>query len=312
MAAPTSTPPLSQTLLSKLACPHCRHSLDVIEDNDGAEGHESAPGRTTLPALRCTACGRRFPIQEGIPLLFPEERPADWAATQKALYDGIAPHYDGSIPAHVAAHYLAKRVDLVAGLASAAAAVLDVGCGTGTLATAIGSAGYDVYGLDASTGMLAQLAVPAPSGAGRGQPVAGFGERLPFADGAFDLAITVATLHHITDPGRIAATIGEMCRVTRPGGHVVIWDHNPKNPYWPLLMKRVPQDTGEERLVPLEEIVADLRAAGVTTMRAHRSGLVPDFTPPALLGLARAVERVFEATPGLNIFCAHNVVIAYR
>ncbi|MDQ3701837.1 MAG: methyltransferase domain-containing protein [Chloroflexota bacterium] len=312
MAAPTSAPLLSQTLLSKLACPHCRHSLELKEDRDGGEGHDATPGRTGSPALRCSACGRRFPIQDGIPLLFPEERPADWAATQKALYDGIAPHYDGSIPAHVAAHYLTKRVDVVTGLAPHGAAVLDVGCGTGTLARAIALAGYDVYGLDASTGMLAQLAVATTSGAGRGQPVAGFGERLPFADGAFDLAITVATLHHITDRGRIAATIGEMCRVTRAGGHVVIWDHNPKNPYWPLLMKRVPQDTGEERLVPQEEIVADLRAAGVTTMRAHRSGLVPDFTPPPLLGLARAVERVVEATPGLNIFCAHNVVVAYK
>ena len=80
-----------------------------------------------------------------------------------------------------------------------------------------------------------------------------------------------------------------MCRVTRAGGHVVVWDHNPKNPYWPLLMKRVPQDTGEERLVPQEEVVADLQAAGVPTgaIQAHRSGLVPDFTPPALLGLVQ-------------------------
>ena len=61
----------------------------------------------------------------------------------------------------------------------------------------------------------------------------GFGERLPFRDGAFDLAITVATLHHITDPGRIAETIAEMCRVTRAGGHVVVWDHNPTTPTGP-------------------------------------------------------------------------------
>jgi SAM-dependent methyltransferase len=237
-----------------------------------------------------------------------DEDPAkDWTATQRALYDGIAPHYDEAIPSHVAAHYRAKRVRLVRHLAPAGAAVLDVGCGTGTLAEAIRREGFRVYGLDASTGMLAQLGA-----AGRGYPVAGFGERLPFGDGVFDLAITVATLHHITDPERIAQTIAEMCRVTRPGGHVVVWDHNPMNPYWPLLMRRVPQDTGEERLVPQEEVVADLEAAGVPpgAIRAHRSGLVPDFTPPPLLGLARAVERAVEATPGLNLFCAHNVVVA--
>jgi SAM-dependent methyltransferase len=182
-----------------------------------------------------------------------------------------------------------------------------VGCGTGTLAEAIRREGYAVYGLDASLGMLTRLGA-----AGRGWPAMGFGERLPFRDGAFDLAITVATLHHITDPGRIADTIAEMCRVTRSGGHVVVWDHNPKNPYWPLLMKRVPQDTGDERLVPQEEIVADLRAAGVTDFTAHRSGLVPDFTPPRLLGLVKVAERAVELTPGLNIFCAHNVVVARK
>ncbi|MGH2351799.1 MAG: class I SAM-dependent methyltransferase [Chloroflexota bacterium] len=227
--------------------------------------------------------------------------------SQRALYDGLAPHYDSSIAAHVAAHYRRKRVDLVRRLVRPGGTVLDVGCGTGTLAADIRAAGYDVYGVDASTGMLAQLGAQ-----GRGRPVTSFGERLPFASDAFDLVITVATLHHISDPGRIAQTIGEMCRVTRPGGHVVVWDHNPENPYWPLLMKRVPQDTGEERLVPQHEIVADLRAAGVQDIRSWRSGLVPDFTPPALLRAVQLVEGIVERTPGLSRFCAHNVVVARK
>ena len=231
----------------------------------------------------------------------------EWAASQQALYDRIAAHYDAAIPAHVAAHYLRKRVRLVRALAPPGGRVLDVGCGTGTLAAALRRGGYTVCGVDASTGMLAQM-----GGAGRGTPVAGFSDRLPLADGTFDLAITVATLHHITDPQKIAATLAEMSRVVRPGGHVVAWDHNPTNPYWPLLMKRVPQDTGEERLVPQEEIVADLAAAGVADVRAQRSGLVPDFTPPALLPAAKLAERLVEATPGLNLFCAHNVVIGRK
>jgi SAM-dependent methyltransferase len=232
---------------------------------------------------------------------------SEWARTQRALYDGIAPHYDSTIPQHVADHYRAKRVALVQSLATPGARVLDVGCGTGTFASSLREAGFRVYGLDASTGMLAQL-----GGQGRGVPAAGFGERLPFRDGAFDVAITIATLHHITDPQRIAETLGEMCRVVRPGGAVVVWDHNPKNPYWPILMKRIPQDTGEERLVPQEEIVGDLAAAGVLDVTAHRSGLVPDFTPPALLPLVQAMESVVERVPGLNVFCAHNVVIGRK
>src|SRR5688500_13788947 len=88
---------VADRLLEKLACPRCQTPLRS----------ESAG------ALECTSCGRSFPVEGGIPLLFPEERPADWTVSQKALYDGIAPHYDGSIPAHVARHYLNKRVRLV-------------------------------------------------------------------------------------------------------------------------------------------------------------------------------------------------------
>ena len=47
---------------------------------------------------------------------------------------------------------------------------------------------------------------------------------------------------------------------TRPGGRVLVWDHNPRNPYWGRLMARVPQDTGEERLIP--EAGGGRRAAG--------------------------------------------------
>ena len=231
----------------------------------------------------------------------------DWAASQRALYDRIASAYDDAIPQHVAAHYLRKRVALVRDLAPSGGRVLDVGCGTGTLAAALARSGFNVTGVDASTGMLHQLAAGR-----RGRPVGGGGERLPFASDVFDLAITVATLHHITDEARVAQTLVEMCRVVRPGGWVVAWDHNPKNPYWPILMKRVPQDTGEERLVPQEEIVAGLAGGGVTDVRAQRSGLVPDFTPPALLPLARLAETIVERTPGLNIFCAHNVVVAHK
>lgn len=285
---------LPSSVLARLACPRCRQPLAPA--NDGP-----------VEALVCSFCGQRYPVAHGIPLLFPEEPPDEWAASQKALYDGVAPHYDDAIPTHVAEHYRRKRVALVRSLAPPSAAVLDVGCGTGTLCAAIRAAGYDVTGLDASTGMLAQLAQHK-----RGAPVAGFSERLPFLEGTFDLAITVATLHHISDPGRIAATIGEMCRVTRPGGAIVVWDHNPNNPYWPYLMKRIPQDTGEERLVPLDEIQADFHSAGVADVSAMRSGLMPDFTPQALVPLVGILEAVVERTPGMNVLCAHNVVVGRK
>src|SRR3982074_258684 len=97
---------------------------------------------------------------------------------------------------------------------------------------------------------------------------AGVTTALPFADNSFDLALTVATLHHLETPERVATTVQEMARVVKRGGFVVLWDHNPANPYWPILMKRVPQDSGDEHLVPLAELLQDVNAA---TMQVHRA-----------------------------------------
>ncbi|HYJ13609.1 MAG TPA: methyltransferase domain-containing protein, partial [Thermomicrobiales bacterium] len=120
----------------------------------------------------------------------------------------------------------------------------------------------------------------------------------------------VAVMHHIADPEDVRATLAEMCRVTRPGGYVLIWDHNPRNPYWPLLMKRVPQDTGAERLIPEDEILAGLIAGGAEPVEARPLGLMPDFTPVFLTGSVARMERYVEEAPVINRFCAHNVILA--
>jgi SAM-dependent methyltransferase len=167
--------------------------------------------------------------------------------------------------------------------------------------------GYTVSGVDVSPGMLSRAV-----GRGLATAVAGFSSAMPFAGNTFDLALTVATFHHLDTPLRVALTVLEMARVVKPGGHVLIWDHNPLNPYWPVLMKRVPQDTGEERLVPLGEIVADAKAAGLEVVSAQRLGLIPDFVPLKLMPVAEAVERLVEATPLVRSLAAHNVVIARK
>ena len=77
-------------------------------------------------------------------------------------------------------------------------------------------------------------------------------------------------------------------------------------------MARVPQDTGEERLISERELTHGLRAAGATIVLSRQLGLVPDFTPPKLLGLAAAIERGFERTPGVRRLAAHNVVLATK
>ena len=118
-------------------------------------------------------------------------------------------------------------------------------------------------------------------------------------------------MHHIADPiGQTA--LAEMVRVVQPGGAVMVWDHNPRNPYWPYLMKRVPQDRGDERLSASTSSSTGSAGAAPIRFRSRSSGWCRTSSRERLLGVAAAVERAAERTPGLRRLCAHNVVVAVR
>jgi ubiquinone/menaquinone biosynthesis C-methylase UbiE len=222
-------------------------------------------------------------------------------------FDEIATVYDESLPAHVVEHYLGKRATFVAATCPRGSA-LDVGCGTGALAQRLAAVGYEVVGVDPSDGMLEVMRARSP----QIRAVNASGTSLPFEDDSFDLVLTVAALHHIADPADVRQTLTEMVRVSKPSGRVLIWDHNPRNPYWSNLMARVPQDTGEERLIGQREIVSGLNAAGAQVLSCDQLGLVPDFTPRFALTAAAALERLVERAPYLRQFAAHNVILARK
>jgi SAM-dependent methyltransferase len=222
-------------------------------------------------------------------------------------FDEIADEYDESLPPHVVEHYLNKRVDLIGELLPSGK-VLDAGCGTGVVASKLADRGYEVTGLDPSAGMLEHLRQRDP----RVTAVHGSATEMPFESGSFDLVFCVAVMHHIADPEEVHEALAEMVRVTAPGGLTLVWDHNPRNPYWKHLMARVPQDDGSERLIPEAEITGGLVDGGARILSSRRLGMVPDFVPPSMLGAARVFEKAVERTPGARTFCAHNVVIARR
>ena len=138
------------------------------------------------------------------------------------------------------------------------------------------------------------------------------GGELPFPDATFDLATTFAVLHHLVEPELVRATLREMSRVVKPGGAVLVWDHNPLNPYWPILMRRLPQDQGDEKLVPARMIVEALGSERMADIRLRRWTFMPEFTPPGAVRTVAALERVLERVPVLNLVAAHNVVTARR
>jgi SAM-dependent methyltransferase len=104
--------------------------------------------------------------------------------------------------------------------------VLDVGCGSGVvtreIARRVGPSGCAV-GVDPSPALLA-IARDLAEVEGLGNRVElheGSALALPFADGAFDVAIAVTALSHT--PGAEGA-IPEMARVVRPGGRMGVFD----------------------------------------------------------------------------------------
>jgi SAM-dependent methyltransferase len=223
-------------------------------------------------------------------------------------FDAVADAYDDSLPLPVMAHYQAKRVAMIKRHAPAGGKVLDVGCGTGVLAEALVGEGYQVTGLDPFQGMLRHLRQRVPEIA----TVQGNGEALPFPDNTFDFTYCVAVMHHVSGKPNVRQTLIEMVRVTKPGGKIMIWDHNPRNPYWPILMKRVPQDTGAERLIPDREIRAGLAAGGAITIFNRPLGLMPDFTPTGLIPTMARVESLVEKVPLVRLIGAHNVIVAIK
>ena len=223
-------------------------------------------------------------------------------------FDAVADAYDDSLPLHVMDHYLDKRTAFIKEHVQAGGSILDVGCGTGVLAARLVQEGFEVTGADPFAAMLDHAKVREP----RITTVHAPGQAMPFADNTFDLTCCVAVMHHVADPKDVHDTLKEMVRVTKPGGKVLVWDHNPRNPYWPMLMKRVPQDTGAERLIPEQEILDGLKAGGATVVQAKATGFTPDFTPKVLLKPVIALEGIVEKTPGLNRFCAHNVILAKK
>jgi len=116
-----------------------------------------------------------------------------------------------------AAHQIELR--LVAELAAPVPGerALDVGCGTGIYTAWLAAQGLDVAGLDREPSMLAAARGKVPGV----HFVEGDATALPFADADFDLALATTLFCFLNAEQRQAAA-GELLRVVRPGGRVVV------------------------------------------------------------------------------------------
>lgn len=100
-----------------------------------------------------------------------------------------------------------------------AARSLDVGCGTGRWVRRYEQLGFRAAGLDVTLGMLKTARLCGTDGL----LVAGEAYRLPFSNGAFDFVSDVTVVQHIPTELQ-SAVIGEMMRVLKPKGHLLLFE----------------------------------------------------------------------------------------
>lgn len=142
-------------------------------------------------------------------------------ANSRAYYDEFSKTYEAKrgraagagyhdLLDHLEASYVAKF--------GTGGDVLEVGCGTGLVLSRIREFARKAQGVDLSPGML-ELAQK------RGLDVVlGSATALPFPDDSFDVTCSFKVLAHV--PG-IQHALGEMARVTRPGGVILAEFYNP-------------------------------------------------------------------------------------
>ena len=135
--------------------------------------------------------------------------------------------------------------------------VVDVGCGVGLSDGPLAPEVGELHGVDTSRGALDTAASNNPRVRYRHFD----GERLPFEDGALDLAFAINVLHHVPPQDR-SRLVTEMARIVRRGGLVAIYEHNPLNPLTRLAVSRCSFDA-DAVLLGRGELARLARGAGL-------------------------------------------------
>jgi len=165
--------------------------------------------------------------------------------------------------------------------------LLDAGGGTGRIAAALGPDFERIVIADGSLPMLGQALAKGCCAA-----VAGYTERLPFGDGAFERVIVVDAYHHLADQG---ASLRELWRVLAPGGRMVIEEPDIARFAVKLVALAEKLALMRSNFVRVERIAADLEALGA------EARIVRQDHNAWVVGVKRIAH--FGEDMGLILFC---------
>jgi demethylmenaquinone methyltransferase/2-methoxy-6-polyprenyl-1,4-benzoquinol methylase len=141
-----------------------------------------------------------------------------------AMFDGVAARYDLTNDVlSLGQTRLWRRAVAQAVDARPGERVLDLAAGTGSSSMPFAAAGAQVVAADFSLGMLRVGKAAHPDL----DLLAGDALRLPFADASFDVVTISFGLRNVSD---VDTALGEMARVTKPGGRLVVCEFS--HPTW--------------------------------------------------------------------------------
>ena len=208
---------MKPSLLQYLACPACQGDLRLT----AGSGEDIREGELT-----CTACGRRAPIEAGVPNFTAESRTGsdEIRRTQDNfgyswnIFAAQEKYFDSQFEGWIAPLTPAQFKDQV---------VLEAGCGMGRHTEFVARSGAKaIIGVDFSSAVYpAEQRVAAHPNA---HVVRADINALPLKRCA-DLAFSVGVLHHLPDPHRGFLS---MVSKVRPGGTVLAWVYGAENNAW--------------------------------------------------------------------------------
>jgi SAM-dependent methyltransferase len=153
--------------------------------------------------------------------------------------------------------------------------VLDIGCGQGLIHPHLRPAqsGIKLTGIDVAGTVIEEAKASNPDV----HYDVYEGTRLPYNDRSFDIAYAIAVMHHVP-PDDWESFLVEAARVVRPGGLVVIIEHNPLNPLTQKIVRSCPFDENAV-LLRSGRLAKLFRAAGMLDPKRRFIIFTPFDTP---------------------------------